>query len=344
MQQTRDQSIDVAKGIGMLMVVFGHTQSQYIQLVYQFHLPLFFFLSGVVFNEKKVDNIKKFVLNKIKNLWLPFVKYEMVFLLLHNVFSAMGFYTERSNCALNYTPMDTIKRAFLILSMGFGEKLAGPLWFLISSFEIVITFGLITFILRKLKVQENIQLMLIAIVGICSYLIGSATDLPRMGSQSLIGLLFFSVGYLYKGLKEKVSYKLFPAIICTAIIGICYEVNYVDISHLEINHKILLMISGLAGCYWTLYISKTLPQTIARVFEYCGKNTISVLALHCVSFKLVLIAEILICGLDWSYLGCFPTYDVNAVWTVAFTISGFTLPLVLCKIRDYLQPKLRGTL
>ena len=341
MQQVRDKSIDVAKGIGMLMVVFGHTQSEYIQLVYQFHLPLFFFLSGLVFNEKKVDDIENFVLSKIKNLWFPFVKYEMIFLLLHNTFSTISFYTTRSNYILNYTLEDTIKKSLLILTMGFGEKLAGPLWFLISSFEIVLIFGAINFVFRKLKMQQNVQLILIAIIGIFGYGIGCITDFPRMGSQSLIGLFFFSTGYIFKRIKEKVSYKLFPAIICMCVILICYKVNYVDISRLEINCKTLLVISGLAGCYLTIYVAKILPQDIASIFEYCGKNTISVLALHCISFKLVLAVEILVCGLDRSYLGCFPTYDVNAIWTLAFTAIGFFIPLVWCRIRDYLQIRLR---
>jgi polysaccharide biosynthesis protein PslL len=49
--------IDIAKGIGILLVVLGHSDlalvSPYLhQLVYSFHIPLFFFLSGIFFNPR----------------------------------------------------------------------------------------------------------------------------------------------------------------------------------------------------------------------------------------------------------------------------------------------------
>lgn len=41
----RDATIDIMKGIGILLVVFGHTFHES-QAIYSFHMPLFFILSG----------------------------------------------------------------------------------------------------------------------------------------------------------------------------------------------------------------------------------------------------------------------------------------------------------
>lgn len=45
--------LDVAKGIGILLVILGHCQLGRIgrahSLIYSFHMPLFFFISGVCF-------------------------------------------------------------------------------------------------------------------------------------------------------------------------------------------------------------------------------------------------------------------------------------------------------
>lgn len=41
----RDITIDTMKGIGILLVVFGHTFHES-QAIYSFHMPLFFILSG----------------------------------------------------------------------------------------------------------------------------------------------------------------------------------------------------------------------------------------------------------------------------------------------------------
>ena len=39
---TRDRSIDIAKGIGIITVVWGHVPCTNIQGIYLFHMPLFF--------------------------------------------------------------------------------------------------------------------------------------------------------------------------------------------------------------------------------------------------------------------------------------------------------------
>ena len=48
--------LDVAKGIGILLVILGHCQLGRIgrahSLIYSFHMPLFFFISGVCFSNK----------------------------------------------------------------------------------------------------------------------------------------------------------------------------------------------------------------------------------------------------------------------------------------------------
>src|SRR5262245_21386184 len=57
--ESRLRHIDVAKGIGMLLVVFGHSpplladRSTLFEVVFSFHVPLFFFLSGVFFKPER---------------------------------------------------------------------------------------------------------------------------------------------------------------------------------------------------------------------------------------------------------------------------------------------------
>lgn len=48
----RIKDIDIAKGIGILLVIIGHSfPESYIQrLCYCFHMPLFFFISGLCYN------------------------------------------------------------------------------------------------------------------------------------------------------------------------------------------------------------------------------------------------------------------------------------------------------
>ena len=50
----RIEYIDIARGIGILLVVMGHNDFSLIspflfKLIYSFHMPLFFFMSGIFF-------------------------------------------------------------------------------------------------------------------------------------------------------------------------------------------------------------------------------------------------------------------------------------------------------
>lgn len=325
----RDNSIDIAKTIGIILVVLGHTDFPYSQLVYQFHLPLFFFLSGAVFDEKKMENMKQFVFKKFKGLYWPFVKFELLFLFLHNAFSEIGFYSNASGIKEYYNSKDFGIMILKILTMGGGEQLAGPLWFLISSLEIVLIFALLLKIFKSVKKYADGFLLLFCLL---LYYIGCYTNLPRMLSQSLIGLLFFCCGYVYRKNKEKIALNGLALLIAAIVVLVCYKFNYVDISRLEITHKWMLIVSGLAGTYCVLFAAKKLEKTRNSFWVYCGKNSIYILLLHCVSFKIIMAVEIAFNHVNWDYLGTFPVYKINEWWCIPLTLAGVFIPLMVKRI------------
>ena len=52
--KTRDISIDMAKGIGMIAVIIGHmtVPVKVTDFIFSFHMPLFFLINGYFFKEK----------------------------------------------------------------------------------------------------------------------------------------------------------------------------------------------------------------------------------------------------------------------------------------------------
>jgi len=82
----RDNTITIAKAIGILCVVMAHAMNpEWLtwKVIYTFHMPLFFLLSGYCFKEKYLDDAKAFVVRKIKGIYVPIVIYSLVFLALH---------------------------------------------------------------------------------------------------------------------------------------------------------------------------------------------------------------------------------------------------------------------
>ncbi len=88
--------IDIARGIGILLVVVGHNDfrlfSQFAyQVIYSFHMPLFFFLSGYFFNSS-ID-FKSFVIKKFNTLLKPYLFTIFVIYFVSTSFDTMSFQT-----------------------------------------------------------------------------------------------------------------------------------------------------------------------------------------------------------------------------------------------------------
>lgn len=88
--KNRFQWADIAKGIGIILVVFAHTLIPKLRetsdtirfiwiFIYNFHMPLFFFISGYLFENhiEKYQNKGKFILGKAKLLMLPYLVFSV---------------------------------------------------------------------------------------------------------------------------------------------------------------------------------------------------------------------------------------------------------------------------
>ena len=57
-KENRIATLDIAKGIGILLVVIGHCYSKYTKIegiIYGCHMPLFFIISGVIYGKRNKE-------------------------------------------------------------------------------------------------------------------------------------------------------------------------------------------------------------------------------------------------------------------------------------------------
>src|SRR5512132_506835 len=92
----RIEYIDIARGIGILLVVMGHNDFAVVspfgyKLIYSFHMPLFFFLSGYLLNI--TSGFWTFLKKRFNSLLKPY--YFTIFLIyfVSISFGKMGFQT-----------------------------------------------------------------------------------------------------------------------------------------------------------------------------------------------------------------------------------------------------------
>ena len=88
----RNNSISIAKAIAIMLMVLAHTYfSDYgNRIVNMFHMPLFFFFSGYCMKNKYLNEPFDFIRKRIKGIYKPYVKWSIIFLLLHNIFLIPG--------------------------------------------------------------------------------------------------------------------------------------------------------------------------------------------------------------------------------------------------------------
>lgn len=102
MSNQRIQYIDIAKGIGILLVVIGHCINSLSFLgkwIWSFHMPLFFVISGLCFNPSKNTLFVPFFLKKTRTLLLPLVIFSILMVAIKSVIfpSEFNFATLKMN-------------------------------------------------------------------------------------------------------------------------------------------------------------------------------------------------------------------------------------------------------
>ena len=75
MSNNRILWVDIAKGIGILLVLIGHvSQNSYISsFIYSFHIPLFFIISGYLYKNKK-----NYIRNKTTTILIPYLFFSII--------------------------------------------------------------------------------------------------------------------------------------------------------------------------------------------------------------------------------------------------------------------------
>lgn len=93
--QKRDKSVDVLKGLAMILIVTGHAFTPHRDWIYLFHVAVFFTASGYCWHSK-IQSGKQwsnYVWRKIKELYFPYIIYNCLFVFLNNLFVNLNIYT-----------------------------------------------------------------------------------------------------------------------------------------------------------------------------------------------------------------------------------------------------------
>lgn len=186
MNTRRDIVLDITKAIGIILMVMGHlhfSEDVFDKYIYAFHMPLFFIVSGMLFNQDKT--LKNTIISRTKALLVPYVVFGGVYSAISIVKSMLAGEED----AL----VPTLKIFFLYPVNSVPYESA--LWFLPTMFITSVTYT----VLRKMMNLKWTTVVTVA-VGVFGFVYPHLTDvrLPWGIDTALVALLFFHTGCLMK--------------------------------------------------------------------------------------------------------------------------------------------------
>ena len=144
MAKQRDPVIDSMRGIGIVLMVLGHSGFPGTDFIYLFHMALFFMLSGWLFSLR--GGPVHFIKRKAVTLWLPFVLANTAFTVLNNLFLKLNILTSDERIlqvpgnavTTHVTVKDVIGRTVHWCVFDGGTQLGGAMWFIQALFQVSI--------------------------------------------------------------------------------------------------------------------------------------------------------------------------------------------------------------
>lgn len=309
---------NILKGIGIICVVVAHLWLDATRYLYMFHLPLFFFISGYLYNEEKYgDDPYLHIANRLKSSWMKYVFCFVILIIFHNLLLDLRLewlWTDRYSFADIFIKM-------VEALVGEGEGAFGlALWFVPVLVIATCLLGFIVYYSRKIYTCTNSRvfkyIFQFVVVLICT-LIGYYFEAEKLTMHanthvSLVVMPFLWGGYLLRN--SRIDFKkylyLIPTTICAVIVYIAKEHYRFDLA-LQWVYPYMHIVAFL-GIYMCLYIAKHIQRfpKLTKIFVLYGKASFWIMFAHlplCRTF-------------DWAYLNLFDKEHFEELYVVIDTV------------------------
>ncbi len=342
---------NIVKALGIISIVAGHCCARLVKFVYFYHLALFFFVGGALYNESKYGNDPYLNFSsKIKNNWLKFVMFSFFFSLIHNFLLKNGMIVGTQLFGIKEIVTSCVYSFIFICD----ELMAGALWFVPTFILSSTIFGMIIYFSNKifvyLKYNKKIKNYFILIstvfcglIGI--YLVTRQVSLLYHFQICFLVIPFFTFGYFFKNfaenIKNKINIFLFVISMIT-LIYIYFKIDFfVDLSFNKITNLYLFYPISFAGIYICLYLSGLISKLkFANVFfDKIGNYSYEIMGMHFLIFKIIDFVFAKINGISESNIyGAFP-YAFSKL-SLVYVILGTLVPVGLFMFFDNVRTKI----
>lgn len=279
-KKRRILTVDIARALAIITVLMGHvvdSDTMYKTVIYSFHMPLFFFLSGFVMKQKDTYTVagwQDFLFKKICTIYFPYMLWGLIY----------AQFSFKHLAYLLYGTRETLLAAVSLSS----------LWFL----PVLLVAAVIVEFIGSISVRLVKQRALItAFAGLCCLIVGFL--LPhhhKYGDPLGIDIAFVAAGFmlfgqLLKNFHEKKLLHLYwiQVLCCVCSLGgmilfflFVKSEGYVLMANAVYGNVLWFLLTSVLGICFVMSLSALIAKIAPKqkLLPYIGCNTMGIFILH----------------------------------------------------------------
>lgn len=301
LKKRRVDYLDMVKGIGIILVVAGHSQylaKNALTVIYSFHMPLFFIISGMVschIGEEKCP-MRQILKKKLRSLMIPYTVFSLIYLAIYGGYfcHVAGYLTPETikAYAVQALSLDGMSVLWFLSALFFAELLFLGVRKLYGKRVTYLIVGILTIVMCLLKPQifEMLPTQTLWQKGIA----GFVSTLLR----GVVGAGFLALGYATmelltwldeKWYREKITdprkrklcraAELLTGILCLGLTVLLSLYNgNVELRSMTFGSLPIYFLCAYTGTLSLILICRSLPRQ--RWLAYLGANSLIIMVTH----------------------------------------------------------------
>lgn len=337
MDSARLAFVDNVKAIAMLLVLLGHAPglNQFLMnVIYAFHMPVFFFISGLLLTEKKTAlPLHAFVFAQLRGLGLPFLFFFSVSYLYWLPTHHLAGSAQRVGQVSWWTPL-----LGLLVGSQWAWLVNAVLWFFMCLFMTAIIF----FVARK-YFSAKFLFLFFNILGVAFTLLYNASwpRWPWSLDSAVLALGFYSAGHYFRARPLFATPRRSArALILSVVLGFAlllgtYFNGKVDLNLLDLGRlHWAYFLNAYLGIFALLFFSFWIAPL--HILRWIAAHTIIIFPSHLLFYSAFTGFAVVV--LHWPY----QFKESSWLWTVLFPIAALILSYPLALILKHCCPYIFG--
>lgn len=270
MNRNRLFYLDAARGLAILLVVLGHiweTDELLPVLIYSFHVPLFFMISGILtaYSGREHRPLRCFILSGLRSLLVPYLFFELVFIVIFGLRNHFDFSSQSAH----------IYDCLLL------KPLNVPMWFLPTLF---LSELILILLIRYLQNRKLCALICLGLY-LLPFLDAGGHLLPDVLARLFTSTGFLAAGYFGSDLIRQKEPPLIALPAAAVVSGIlAWHNGKTGIYKLTFHNPLLFTVCAVAGSCCAIFLLKKFR---CPLLELIGRNSLTILGLHIIVLRVL---------------------------------------------------------